>query len=332
VDELTVEGGPLVTASSVTFRLPDNGPVLAGVRLLPALSLPNAEMEFTHAGGCWTLPLNRPPVWRMEYRLQLRHRDGRVEEICDPGTDRSAPGAFGDKSVVEFPDYSPPVWLDTPATGDYIDLDVPGIKACLWSPGDGPMPLLIANDGPEYDRLAGLTRFAAWFEIPHRVALLQPGDRDDEYSGNPAYPATLARDLLPAIRKLVPVEKPVVGMGASLGGLAMLHAQRRFPRSLGALFLQSGSFFMPRHDAHERRFPRYARVVRFVRDTKRDGRYAIPVPVTLTCGIAEENIHNNREMAAALGEQLHELGDLHNYTAWRDALDPHLTSLLEALW
>ena len=37
-------------------------------------------------------------------------------------------------------------------------------------------------------------------------------------------------------------------------------------------------------------------------------------------------------MAAALGEQLHELGDLHNYTAWRDALHPHLTGLLEGLW
>ena len=69
-------------------------------------------------------------------------------------------------------------------------------------------------------------------------------------------------------------------MGASLGGLAMLHAQRRFPRAFGALFLQSGCFFMPRYDAHERRFSRYARIMRFVRDTLRDGEYAIPVPVT----------------------------------------------------
>jgi len=55
-------------------------------------------------------------------------------------------------------------------------------------------------------------------------------------------------------------------------------------------------------------------------------------PAVLTCGAGEENIENNREMAAALGEHLHELGDLHNYTAWRDALDPHLTNLLAALW
>ena len=37
-------------------------------------------------------------------------------------------------------------------------------------------------------------------------------------------------------------------------------------------------------------------------------------------------------MAAALGEQLHEVADLHNYTAWRDSLDPHLTHLLGSLW
>ena len=126
-------------------------------------------------------------------------------------------------------------------------------------------------------------------------------------------------------------------MGASLGGLAMLHAQRRFPRALGALFLQSGSFFMPRYDAHERRFPRYVRIVRFVRETLRDGQYAIPVPTTLTVGAAEENAHNNREMARALSAQgyelsLEEVPDLHNYVGWRDAFDPHLTTLLKRAW
>ena len=126
-------------------------------------------------------------------------------------------------------------------------------------------------------------------------------------------------------------------MGASLGGLAMLHAQRRFPRAFGALFLQSGSFFMPRYDAQERGFPRYGRIVRFVRETLRDGQYAIPVPVTMTCGTAEENAHNNREMARALAARgtsvsLEEVPDLHNYVGWRDAFDPHLTALLRRAW
>ena len=70
----------------------------------------------------------------------------------------------------------------------------------------------------------------------------------------------------------------------------------------------------------------------FVAEVLGGGRGTGAAPAVLTCGTGEENIHNNREMAAALGEQLHELGDLHNYTAWRDALDPHLTGLLEGLW
>ena len=53
-------------------------------------------------------------------------------------------------------------------------------------------------------------------------------------------------------------------MGASLGGLAMLHAYCRDPDAFDGLFLQSGSFFTPRFDAHERRFPYYRRVVAFV--------------------------------------------------------------------
>ena len=117
----------------------------------------------------------------------------------------------------------------------------------------------------------------------------------------------------------------------------MLHAQRRHPGELGALFLQSGSFFVPRHDAHESGFPRYRRVVAFTRATLGAGTHPDPVPVTMTCGVREENVHNNRLMAQALAVQgypteLHELPDLHNFTAWRDALDPHLADLLRRAW
>jgi enterochelin esterase-like enzyme len=216
----------------------------------------------------------------------------------------------------------------------------------VWSPVDAepgrPLRLLVANDGPEYDALSSLTRFCAVAIArgdvpPFRVALLAPGDRDQWYSASAAYARVLAHDIVPRLRDEFGVVGAVAGMGASLGGLAMLHAQRRFPRALGALFLQSGSFFMPRHDAQERGFSRYARIVRFVRDTRRDGRYAFPVPATLTCGSAEENVHNNREMASALAAQgydvtLVEVPDLHNYTGWRDAFDPHLSELLRKAW
>jgi len=127
-----------------------------------------------------------------------------------------------------------------------------------------------------------------------------------------------------------------VGVGASLGGLAMLHAHRRFPECLDALLLQSASFFMPRHDAHEGGFPRYRRIVRFVRALAREAPQRT-VPVTLTCGHLEENVDNNRAVARTLAvagypARLREVRDLHNYTAWRDALHPHLTDLLRAVW
>ena len=82
---------------------------------------------------------------------------------------------------------------------------------------------------------------------------------------------------------------------------------------------------------------RYARITRFVRETLHDGQYAIPVPTTITVGRAEENAHNNREMARALAAQgydvsLEEVLDLHNYVGWRDAFDPHLTALLRRAW
>jgi enterochelin esterase family protein len=126
-------------------------------------------------------------------------------------------------------------------------------------------------------------------------------------------------------------------MGPSLGGLAMLHAQRQRPGTFAGLFLQSGSFFVPRFDRHESGFIRYARIVRFVADVLRTSSWEDTPPVMLTCGAEEENVHNNRLMASALAAQgyparLHEVPDLHNYTSWRDAFDPHLTNLLARVW
>ena len=95
--------GPVVTSTEVTFRFPDPDARLSGVRLAQQVRIPGDRLEFTRRGGIWQLTLPRPPVWRMEYRLELRHPDGGVEEVCDPANPLRAPGAFGDKSVLEFP-------------------------------------------------------------------------------------------------------------------------------------------------------------------------------------------------------------------------------------
>jgi enterochelin esterase family protein len=127
-------------------------------------------------------------------------------------------------------------------------------------------------------------------------------------------------------------------MGASLGGLAMLHAQRRHPDAFAGLFLQSASFFMPRHDHMEKGFPRFGRIVRFVRGVVRDEQpFERAVPATLTVGADEDNVHNNRRVAAALQLQgyagaLHEAPGGHDWETWGAAIDAHLPGLLAAAW
>ena len=89
-------------------------------------------------------------------------------------------------------------------------------------------------------------------------------------------------------------------MGASLGALATLAAARTAPASFGGLFLQSGSFFRPGPDDHERDFPRFRRITRFVDDLAAGAGAAEPASVALTCGTVEENLHGNRVVRDAL--------------------------------
>ena len=80
------------------------------------------------------------------------------------------PGAFGEKSVIEFSGYQPPAWLARPGPpGRRRELTIgsrsltDSLPVTLWAPdglGDRvPAPLLLVHDGPEYDELAGLTSY-----------------------------------------------------------------------------------------------------------------------------------------------------------------------------
>jgi enterochelin esterase-like enzyme len=337
----------------VLLRFADPDERYAAVRLCSDLPLSDGRRAYLRHDGEWRLELAPPSVARLEYQLEVVDPDGDSACICDPGNPHRAPGAFGEKSELLLPGYAAPRWLDGDGVpGCTRELAVRGrglgatVRIGIWSPEGAapaePLPLLAAHDGPEYDRLAALTRFSAVAiragELPrHRIALLAPGDRNEWYSASARYAGAFVSDILPAIRAAVAVRGAPAGMGASLGALAMLHIQRRDPGTFGALFLQSGSFFTPQFDAQEARFPRYRRIVRFVRATLRKEAHPDPVPVVLTCGSAEENVHNNRLMARALSTQgypaaLHEVPDMHNYTAWRDGFEPHLRDLLVRAW
>ncbi|HEX9065347.1 MAG TPA: alpha/beta hydrolase-fold protein [Streptosporangiaceae bacterium] len=334
--------------NSVTFTIADPRGDLSGVRLYQEARIPGDRLDFRRRGDRWELVIDRPPVCRMEYLLEVRHGNGNTELITDPANPLRAPGAFGTKSVREFGCYATPAWLAMQApVGDRRELEFPApslggtIPAMIWSPAGTPdtepLPLLVVHDGPEYDSLASLLTFlsagvsAGW--LPRlRAALLGPGHRDRWYSANPVYARALRRvvhdELAPRLATTARI-----GMGTSLGGLAMLHAHCRHPGTFGALFLQSGSFFTAALDSQEKRFGHFARIVAFVAAVHAGHQPGRPVPVTLTCGGIEENVANNRLMAQTLRShgypaELHEVADLHNYTAWRDAFHPYLTDLL----
>jgi enterochelin esterase family protein len=348
--------GPLVTDDTVVFRL-TTGADVTGVRLKQELVRPRNGPAFDGEPGAdstaWELRFPRLDVDRMEYQFVLDGPGGETY-VTDPGNPATAPGAFGTKSVVEFPGYRPPGWLDGPAAppgrltrtviasaGLGADMTV-----WLWSPpgfaARRPLPLLVAHDGPDYARYAALPellgRMIAGGRLPPvRAALLAPVDRGEHYAASPLYTAALTKEILPALDRLAPsLPGTRVGLGASLGALAMLHASRSDGSPFGALLLQSGSFFTHGTDAQEAGFERFDRVATFVEALAGARSPERPVPVVMTCGIVEENLANNQSLATVLARQghavaLHTVRDAHNWVAWRDALDPHLIGLLTAV-
>ena len=333
---------------TLTFRLPDPDKQLRGVRLQQDVRLPGELLGFTRDGDDWVLTVPRPDVDRMEYSFELQHAGGESEWVCDPGNPLRVGGAFGDKSVLELPGYVAPSWLAAdPPRGPRRELalrsrglphDVP---ALLWSAhgsDDGAeLPLLVVHDGPEYDALASLTLFLdAMVEAGRlpamRAALLAPIDRNESYAASASYSRALALGLVPSLHREAPTTV-TLGMGASLGGLAMLHAQRAHPGTFAGLYLQSSSFFHRVLDEQESGFERFQRITSFVDSVLRAGPAVDPVPIVLTCGLIEENVENNRLMTRSLGAQgydtrLVENRDVHTYTGWRDTFDPNLVDLV----
>lgn len=318
----------------VRFQLPDPRRRLAAVRVAHELRdrLPH---ELTRNGRRWELVAPAPDVARFEYQLELIDRGGGSEWILDPDNPKTASGPWGDKSVWEEPGYAPPAWLDGLPPGEPEAVTIPSrilktdLPALIWAHPDATehSPMLLAHDGPEYAEHSALLTYLSTLP-PLRATLLGPVDRNETYSASARYARALVEDVLPQL----PSAPKRIGLGASLGALALFHAHRRYPESFDALFLQSGSFFR-RADAHERPFPRYERIARFVGGTHRN-RPERTIPIVLGCGTVEENLPANRTLEEALRRRgydarLHEFRDGHNWVAWRDSFHPHLLRLLQ---
>ncbi len=316
------------------LQLPDPRRRLAAVRLAHELRdrLPH---ELTRRGRTWELAAPAPDVARFEYQFELIDAKGRSEWIVDPANPKTASGPWGDKSVWEEPGYSPPDWLDAKPVGEAKRMTIPSrilraeLPALIWAHPDATAqsPMLVAHDGPEYAEHSALLTLLGRLP-PLRATLLGPVDRNEIYSASARYARALADEILPAL----PPAPARIGLGASLGALALFHAHRRHPESFDALFLQSGSFFR-RADIHERWFPRYDRIARFVGGVHRT-RPERTIPIVLGCGTVEENLPANVALEESLRRRgydarLHEFRDGHNWVAWRDSFQPHLLRLLQ---
>jgi len=214
----------------------------------------------------------------------------------------------------------------------------------LWAAdgldGSAAAPLLVVHDGPAYDTEAGFTCYLqrhvdAGVIPPLRAALLSAPERDRWYSANPAYAEALADDVVPGLVALWPTTR-TIGVGASLGALAWLHAQSSYPEVVDGMFLQSGSYFRPETDPQESGFSEFPAIVRFVASVRRDDRPTRPVPTVLTCGREEENLANNRRMVRVLIRLGYRVRFAvvpggHDYRTWRAAFDPHLPDLVRAV-
>ena len=355
-----VAPGPTVDDDRITFRLLDPDGAYEAVGLMQDLQRPRDWTPFERDGDTWVLRFPRPPVNRIEYQFKGVHPGATGDDVfCDPSNPLQVPGAFGNRSVLHLPGYDEPAWLHEPtaAAGESIATSVASrtlradLAVRVWTSAgadvEDDLPVLIAHDGREYAEYSSLLTFLDWATAtrclpPMRAVLIDPPwPRDEHYSAAAAYARALATEVLPALQWLAPTpsgdRRFRVGMGASLGALAMLHAHRTRPQAFGGLFLQSGSYFRQRSDKQESGFPRFRRISRFVGEVLRAESFADPIPVTLTCGNVEENLSNNRAMAAALRRQGYDVElavnrDAHNYVGWRDTFAPHLADLLGRLW
>jgi enterochelin esterase-like enzyme len=318
----------------IRFLVPDPRRRLAAVRLAHELR-DRLPRELTRQGRSWELTAPAPEVARFEYQFELIDRNGKSEWIVDPANPQTASGLWGVKSVWEEPGYEPPDWLTAEPLGRAKAVRIPSrilraeLPALIWSHPDATAnsPMLFAHDGPEYAEHASLLTLLGRLP-PLRATLVGPVDRNEMYSASARYSRALADEILPALPS-APVR---IGLGASLGALALFHAHWRYPDTFDALFLQSGSFFR-RAESYERNFPRYERIARFVGGIHRN-RPERTIPVVLGCGTVEENLPANTALEESLHARgydvrLHEFRDGHNWVAWRDSFQPHLMQLLE---
>ena len=302
--------------------------------------------DFTRFEGTdvWTVSLDIPADARFDYKLAVSSH-GRQRLKLDSLNPERAPNPWGLNSELRGAAYSPPAWAR-------LNEGVPRGKVSrhefssatfgedravhLYRPaGGGASALLVVHDGDDYLEFARfatvLDNLIAGGDIPPVAAVLcGPVDRLGEYRADFAHAAFIVDEVLPRARAETETDS-AIAMGASLGGVASLHAAWAHPGVFDGLILQAGSF-VEKLGGPFHRGPVFAPVVRFMRNFN-DRPGVIPGRVHVSCGRYDGLINEAHAMAEKLAGAGVEVGFTesaagHDWRAWRDLLRPALMHVL----
>lgn len=199
--------------------------------------------------------------------------------------------------------------------------------------GTGPLPLVLVQDGPAFQRIGHLPRvldalLAAGRVAPARLLFIEPADRTNEYMWNDAYQQFVLDELLPQLASWTSGMGRIYLLGASLGGLASATLALRRPELFTGVATLSGAFLGTPDDPDSFNS----------RESWLLGQLASGAPLPrnwfVGTGKLEWLAGVNRDVAAALRKRglmvsYDERSAGHNWTNWRNQLGSALTVLLE---
>lgn len=311
----------------------------------------NAQSFARHADlDLWYLTLQLPEYARIEYKIEVSN-DGESELIQDPLNPLLAHDPFGANSVCYGPGYRIPGWILPDPSAPQGSIETADIASMafgetrsldIYLPAgftrDQTYSCMIVHDGGDYVRYSDLQ--VVLDNLIHRdeieplvVALTTPGDRLQEYAGDPRHAQFLTAEVVPLLQENYGVEDNSARrglMGASFGAVASLHAAWLYPSSFGRLLLQSGSF-VASPTGQTKRGPEFRPVVAFTQLFRTNPR-PVSEKIYISCGQYESLARHNRELvllleAAGMEVLYTESRDGHNWENWRDRLREGLTFL-----